>query len=1154
MVRNNKRRAFTIVELVIVIAVIAILAAVMIPTFGGIIKKANISADTQIAASMNTQLSIYKAEGKKIETEADLWAALSSDADFTSQLDPKSAKHGYHYWYDAEKNEIKLLSNEQVLEERTQPAMNAGGDEIATPFAYAAPRLINGFYLLDKVADDKSTNDIAKFFDVIEKMGEKTKADYQQAITDLEALKNSNKNDNQALADAILARISKTAVMTDKGAFINTDNDKNKEINFIYIPAAPTGATNYYLNHTVNHATDAEITDLLDLVKVAEGSVIEIPEGVKIAEGTLVPFGNIVVKVDVENDDVTNLKNVFAAGAVADDAIVQIGGATYTVDGHEVKNSNGETVEGADLLYLNPVTNFAVSATGNVVAASATTGYIALDTIRNGINLTLYAHDFAGTEGVSSPVYEAVEWTADVAGIVVDTDGTVTFLTPETFNADTIVFTATAVATNDRTNPVTKTFTVTVVELTSATINISGSDTAQKIVPNGEYTPGSFIVNYDDANSAANFVVVSFEYNNKEFTATDIQTMGISTPVVEFEADTYFTVGEDHKFAFIASDIETLEGAIGAEKVTVKVSDKATEFTAYVTVKVNDNTNVPLKIATPEYTTNDDGTTYIYKVGNLNELSLEELFAEKNTGSDFSDYKIYIFSVEPELDGDGYYHFDTPVVGYDNPAVNTPLSFANQTGYRWVVLATVGEVNEDEIKIEGIEKAETINMNKVNVISAENITAADFDLNANTHAQKEIGKDTVLHDNLDFQGNSDRSVIVLKDGADLYANYFTISAKEFYDANSSTTSPTDGGFANSGYGLILMNGNSVINDLILDGPVYPEIATGSSENGYYFFGIVTVGTGNVINNSYLFGFCSPVRIQGNDMVINNTVLEGGTWSNLWINKAETITLQNVTTKQDHIKGYASTVASTRNGKTYGKVGTAIIGMGVYIHDDQQSKALEIKLVGDVTNYNWFTKNGTDFGGNASLAKTIVFDSKYSQFIHTIGDNQYVNGAFAYQCLELSEMTITYWLFGERTTSIGKLIGFEAKDDPQISIDRTQLNSGVGLWTNKTDTITAKGGTLKKAMPTLEDEIKNRLDTDNDIVLGIINAGLELADIPLDVWAYTTMHGDGNQDDTDDNHCATCEFLSSDWSAEFANVFKNYNPVSDYRDGSAIINH
>ena len=45
--KKINKKGFTIVELVIVIAVIAILAAVLIPTFSGITKKANNSAITQ---------------------------------------------------------------------------------------------------------------------------------------------------------------------------------------------------------------------------------------------------------------------------------------------------------------------------------------------------------------------------------------------------------------------------------------------------------------------------------------------------------------------------------------------------------------------------------------------------------------------------------------------------------------------------------------------------------------------------------------------------------------------------------------------------------------------------------------------------------------------------------------------------------------------------------------------------------------------------------------------------------------------------------------------------------------------------------------------------------------------------------------------------
>ena len=49
--KKMNKKGFTIVELVIVIAVIAILAAVMIPTFGGIIKRANESAALQEATA-----------------------------------------------------------------------------------------------------------------------------------------------------------------------------------------------------------------------------------------------------------------------------------------------------------------------------------------------------------------------------------------------------------------------------------------------------------------------------------------------------------------------------------------------------------------------------------------------------------------------------------------------------------------------------------------------------------------------------------------------------------------------------------------------------------------------------------------------------------------------------------------------------------------------------------------------------------------------------------------------------------------------------------------------------------------------------------------------------------------------------------------------
>ena len=53
---RNSKKGFTIVELIIVIAVIAVLAAVLIPTFSNLIQKANEAADQTLIKNLNTAL------------------------------------------------------------------------------------------------------------------------------------------------------------------------------------------------------------------------------------------------------------------------------------------------------------------------------------------------------------------------------------------------------------------------------------------------------------------------------------------------------------------------------------------------------------------------------------------------------------------------------------------------------------------------------------------------------------------------------------------------------------------------------------------------------------------------------------------------------------------------------------------------------------------------------------------------------------------------------------------------------------------------------------------------------------------------------------------------------------------------------------------
>lgn len=75
MTKKTRKHAFTVVELVIVIAVVAILAAILIPTFSNVLKKADESAALSQARNLLTELvADYVSQGK----ETDLVAFIES--------------------------------------------------------------------------------------------------------------------------------------------------------------------------------------------------------------------------------------------------------------------------------------------------------------------------------------------------------------------------------------------------------------------------------------------------------------------------------------------------------------------------------------------------------------------------------------------------------------------------------------------------------------------------------------------------------------------------------------------------------------------------------------------------------------------------------------------------------------------------------------------------------------------------------------------------------------------------------------------------------------------------------------------------------------------------------------------------------------------
>ncbi len=112
--KKNNKKGFTIVELVIVIAVIAILAAVLIPTFSSVIKKAKVNNDIQLVRNLNTALATDTEEHKTMQDALDAAAKFGYDvakinASATDNEILWDSKNDVFCYLNTEKNALEYI-------------------------------------------------------------------------------------------------------------------------------------------------------------------------------------------------------------------------------------------------------------------------------------------------------------------------------------------------------------------------------------------------------------------------------------------------------------------------------------------------------------------------------------------------------------------------------------------------------------------------------------------------------------------------------------------------------------------------------------------------------------------------------------------------------------------------------------------------------------------------------------------------------------------------------------------------------------------------------------------------------------------------------------------------------------------------------------
>lgn len=406
---RRKGRGFTLVELVIVIAVIAVLSAVLIPVFGNVITSAKVAALRANIVTLNSNLMLRAIkDDNRSSYSAEEINKILDDMDFDLENTPK----GYSIWYDQSINNLRLLKNDSAF------SPTPSGTEAGVRKAYAAndeietgnrtvealnPYNRNLFYI-DRT--DKTITDILKEVkgDVVSGVKQpgliaKTESENPSSTSAERAAKISKAftDKYKELAKALKIENQSEALIASFG-FDNTLFFGESEL---YLPALSTATQNSTVD-CKNALIDGSVTEIRTqkLQRTSDKDSVEINMTVSIIVPGKVGFIESSVFASIGTSSTTKVTVEINPGTTVIDTGVT--GATVTVknyntilDENSVKYTDANIVYGRDYecVYSDTCQYFYMSANGIWQTANLESGK-SLNDVQSGAMVKYLAPEF----------------------------------------------------------------------------------------------------------------------------------------------------------------------------------------------------------------------------------------------------------------------------------------------------------------------------------------------------------------------------------------------------------------------------------------------------------------------------------------------------------------------------------------------------------------------------------------------------------------------------------------------------------------------------------------------------------------------------------------------------------------------------------------